>query len=86
MTEMHTEHVQIQQSGRVAVQAKLLADIVRKMQENEIILYNEETNDRLTVTTPLPDPPLCCNCCRLMNTRFQSAWRKRHCLRSTEDT
>ncbi|MBU5355598.1 DNA polymerase III subunit beta [Paenibacillus barcinonensis] len=52
MTEMHTEHVQIQQSGRVVVQAKLLADIVRKMQESEIILSNEETNDRLTVTTP----------------------------------
>ncbi|MBB6022069.1 DNA polymerase III sliding clamp (beta) subunit (PCNA family) [Paenibacillus sp. JGP012] len=38
MTEMHTEHVQIQQSGRAVVQAKLLADIVRKMQEKEGVL------------------------------------------------
>ncbi|PYE49638.1 DNA polymerase III subunit beta [Paenibacillus barcinonensis] len=52
VTEMHTEHVQIQQTGRIVVQAKLLADIVRKMQESEIVLSNEEKTDRLSVTTP----------------------------------
>lgn len=41
MTEIPAEDIQIQQSGKVMVQAKPLADIVRKMQENEIILSSE---------------------------------------------
>ncbi|WP_366293999.1 DNA polymerase III subunit beta [Paenibacillus sp. AN1007] len=51
MTEIPAEDIQIQQSGKAAVQAKLLADIVRKMQENEIILSSEAAGDRLIVTT-----------------------------------
>ncbi|SCX89717.1 DNA polymerase III, beta subunit [Paenibacillus polysaccharolyticus] len=52
MTKILDEHIQIQQVGKVAVHAKLLADIVRKMDEDEIMLSAETMgSNRLRVTT-----------------------------------
>jgi DNA polymerase III sliding clamp (beta) subunit (PCNA family) len=52
MTEIAREHIQIQQKGKVAVQAKLLAEIVRKMDDNEIMLSSEAAaSERLMVST-----------------------------------
>ncbi|PQP85002.1 DNA polymerase III subunit beta [Paenibacillus sp. PCH8] len=51
ITNMDAKHVQIQQQGKVAVHARLLYEIVRKMDEKEIILSSEAASDLLTITT-----------------------------------